>query len=163
MTSCVNQQYYHLRNQKVTLLPPLKALNLDQCSCSFRSVLSTLSAILTADGRKWQRGLERYPFPLLDRLTFVHWVPCRIWCKHNTTLIHKMKQIIIRERKTEYKNSGSNPILDDNIHNPGRVLPYKRLMGLCRWMGSHFHDWINYKGVAFSIELLEWSRTFSDF
>ena len=45
----------------------------------------------------------------------------------------------------------------------GRVLPYKGLMGMCRWMGSHFHDWIDYDGVAFSIELLEWSRRFSDF
>ena len=32
-----------------------------------------------------------------------------------------------------------------------------------RWMGSHFHDWINYNGVAFSKELLEWGRPFSDF
>ena len=39
----------------------------------------------------------------------------------------------------------------------------KRLMGMCRWMGSHFHDWIDYVGVAFSIELLEWGRTISDF
>jgi len=46
---------------------------------------------------------------------------------------------------------------------PGGGLPYKRLMGMCRWMGSHFHDWIDYNGVAFSIELLEWGRTFSDF
>ena len=38
-----------------------------------------------------------------------------------------------------------------------------RLLGMCRWMGSHFHDWIDYNGVAFSIELLEWGRTFSDF
>ena len=30
-------------------------------------------------------------------------------------------------------------------------------------MGSHSHDWIGYNGVAFSIELLEWGRTFSDF
>ena len=43
------------------------------------------------------------------------------------------------------------------------LLPYKRLMGMCCWMGSHFHDWIDYNGVAFSIELLEWGRTFSDF
>ena len=43
------------------------------------------------------------------------------------------------------------------------VLPYKRLMGMCRSMGSHFHDWIDYHGVAFSIELLEWGHTFSDF
>ena len=40
------------------------------------------------------------------------------------------------------------------------VLPYKRLMGMCRWMGSHFHDWIDYNGVAFSIWLLEWGCTF---
>ena len=26
---------------------------------------------------------------------------------------------------------------------------------MCRWMGSHFHDRIDYNGVAFSIELLE--------
>ena len=45
----------------------------------------------------------------------------------------------------------------------GRVLPYKRLMGMCRWMGSHFHDWIDYNGVAFSTELLEWGSTFLDF
>ena len=34
---------------------------------------------------------------------------------------------------------------------------------MCRWMGSHFHDWIDYNGVTFSIEILEWGRTFSDF
>ena len=46
---------------------------------------------------------------------------------------------------------------------PGEVLPYKRLMGMRCWMGSHFHLWIDYNGVAFSIKLLEWGRTFSDF
>ena len=57
------------------------------------------------------------------------------------------------------------------LHNlkdyiPGReggILPYKRLIGMCRWMGSHFHDWSDYNGVAFSIDLLEWGRKFSDF
>ena len=34
---------------------------------------------------------------------------------------------------------------------------------MCRWMGSDFHDWIDYNGVAFSIELLAWDCTFSDF
>ena len=29
-----------------------------------------------------------------------------------------------------------------------------------RWMGPHFHDWVDYNGVAFSIELLEWGRTY---
>ena len=37
------------------------------------------------------------------------------------------------------------------------------LMGMCRWMGLHFYDWIGYNGVTFSIELLEWGHTFSDF
>ena len=31
----------------------------------------------------------------------------------------------------------------------GGLLPDKRLMRMCRWMGSHFHDWIDYNGVAF--------------
>ena len=44
----------------------------------------------------------------------------------------------------------------------GGILPYKRLTGMCRWVLSPFHDWIDYNGVAFSIELLEWGRTFSD-
>ena len=43
------------------------------------------------------------------------------------------------------------------------VLPYERLMGMCCWMGSHFHDWIEYDWAAFLIELLEWGRTFWDF
>ena len=34
---------------------------------------------------------------------------------------------------------------------------------MCGWMGTHFHDWIDYNGLAFSIELPEWGRTFSDF
>ena len=34
---------------------------------------------------------------------------------------------------------------------------------MCRWIGLHFHDWIDYNGVAFSIELVGWCRTFLDF
>ena len=30
------------------------------------------------------------------------------------------------------------------------VLRINGLMGMCRWMGSHFHGWIDYIGVAFS-------------
>ena len=45
----------------------------------------------------------------------------------------------------------------------GGARPYKRLMGMCPGMGSHFHDWIDYNGVALSRELLEWGRTFLDF
>ena len=53
------------------------------------------------------------------------------------------------------------------VQHPGQgwggVLPSNRLMGMCRWMGSHFHSWIDYNGVAFSLELLEWDDTFSAF
>ena len=31
---------------------------------------------------------------------------------------------------------------------------------MCPWMGSHFHDWSDSNGVAFSIELLEWGRKY---
>ena len=54
-------------------------------------------------------------------------------------------------------------VLFQALYIPGRVLPYKRLMGMCCWMWSHFQDWTDYNGVAFSIELLEWGRTYSDF
>ena len=32
------------------------------------------------------------------------------------------------------------------------VLPYKRLIGMCHWVGSHFHDWIDYNGIFNSYE-----------
>ena len=31
----------------------------------------------------------------------------------------------------------------------GEFLPSSRLMRMCRWMGSKFHDWIDYYGMAF--------------
>ena len=49
------------------------------------------------------------------------------------------------------------------VSRGGGALPSNRLMGMCRWMGSHFHYWIDYNGVAFSMELLEWGRIFSAF
>ena len=45
----------------------------------------------------------------------------------------------------------------------GGVLPSKRLLGMCRWMGSHFHNWTDYNGVTFLVELLEWGRKSSGF
>ena len=34
---------------------------------------------------------------------------------------------------------------------------------MCRWMGSHFHGWIDYNGIAFSLESQESGHTFSGF
>ena len=42
-------------------------------------------------------------------------------------------------------------------------LPSNRMMVMCHWMGSHFHDWTDYNGVTFLVELLEWDCTFSGF
>ena len=43
------------------------------------------------------------------------------------------------------------------------ALSSNRLMGMCRWMSSRFHGWIDYNEVAFSLELVEWDRTCSGF
>ena len=43
------------------------------------------------------------------------------------------------------RNNGNIAI---NLLNSLAVLPYKRLMRTCHWMESHFHDWIDYSGVA---------------
>ena len=45
----------------------------------------------------------------------------------------------------------------------GGGLPYNKLIEMCHWMGSHFDDWSDFNGVAFSTDLLEWGRKFSDF
>ena len=50
----------------------------------------------------------------------------------------------------------------NNLGGGGGVLPYERLMGMCRWMGSHFHNWSDYNGVAFLIQLQEWGHKSSD-
>ena len=36
--------------------------------------------------------------------------------------------------------------------NARGVLSSNRLIGMCRWMGSHFHDWIDSNGAVFSLE-----------
>ena len=33
-------------------------------------------------------------------------------------------------------------------------------MGMYHRMALHFHEWIDFDGAGFSIELLEWGRTF---
>ena len=55
------------------------------------------------------------------------------------------------------------PRTRQGLIEPGEVLPRKRLMGIFGWMGLHFHDWIDYNGVTFLVELLEWGRTFLGF
>ena len=64
------------------------------------------------------------------------------WCKQ----AYKLPKNVLKESKSPPQGGGG-----------GGGTPYKRLMGMCRWVDSHFYDWfINYNGVAFSIELLEY-------
>ena len=53
-----------------------------------------------------------------------------------------------------YKKSWSNYMKHIQGRFPGgkRVLAGERLMKICQWMGSHFHNRSDYNGVAFSIE-----------
>ena len=53
----------------------------------------------------------------------------------------------------------------DLYHNLMRVeggtSEVNKLMGLCRWRGSHFHNCHDYNGIPFSIiQVLEWCCTF---
>ena len=50
-----------------------------------------------------------------------------------------------------------------HLCGPPGVLPSNRLLAVCGWMGLHFHNWTDYNGVTFLVELLEWGRKFSGF
>ena len=43
------------------------------------------------------------------------------------------------------------------------LIPWNRLLGMYRWMGPHFHDWIDCDRVTISFELLEGKLAFSGF
>ena len=62
----------------------------------------------------------------------------------------QIRNIVVQEIHSVYKVD-----VMKSAGGGGGVLPYNRLMGMCRKMGSHFNDCIDYNGVAFSIELLE--------
>ena len=70
----------------------------------------------------------------------------------------KAATLSIKSGQKEILMAQRNP-----VRGAGGLFPCKRLMGMCCWMGSHFHDWIDNNGVALSTELLEWGRTFWDF
>ena len=95
----------------------------------------------------------------------------RFWCseKENTLFTdpkdRQVKHLLPKEKSCDsyYIWPKRNSDGSKKSRSGGGVLPCKRLMGMCCWMGSHFHDWIDSNGVAFSTESLEWARTFSDF
>ena len=93
------------------------------------------------------------------------WIRLSGTSKPMVALILK-KAILMRQGKDNVVFNGPTWELQSPVRfskNRGGVLPFKSLTRMCRWMGSHFHDWSDYNGVAFSMELLEWGRKFSNF
>ena len=75
--------------------------------------------------------------------------------RENREHLKYLRNVIVLQEKSQSGVRKLNPW--------GCTSSDKRPMGMCRWIGSHFHDWSDYNGVAVSIELLEWGRTFSNF
>ena len=79
-----------------------------------------------------------------------HWVLLELvrrWTQHFTKIAHNW----------------TNLHLEPGRGRGGRVLLYNGLMGMCRWMGSHFHGWIDNNGVPFSIVTRMGSHIFGFF
>ena len=51
---------------------------------------------------------------------------------------------------SQRRHAESFPALRARGGGGGGALPINGLMGMCRWMGSHFHDRTDYNGAAFS-------------
>ena len=106
---------------------------------------------------------ERMPsfFPFLRPLTFP-------LSRENRTPDRRFVDPQLRS-STLHKSSRLQNIFDRfycyfvSLKVPWGVLLSNGLMVMCRWMGSHFYGWIDYNGVAFLLESLEWDRTFSGF
>ena len=63
----------------------------------------------------------------------------------NAQFLLAMKDLAGRRRNLPHTHT---------IFRTGRGGGVLRLLGMCRWMGSYFHKWIDYNGVTFLVELL---------
>ena len=112
---------------------------------------------------------ERWRFVELLRLLSSLVITCKITmvvCRRRILRVSSLKEMVVSfvrilKHTLQHHSFPSPPFL---VFFPGGgVLPSRRLMGMCRWMGSHFHSRIDYNVVAFLLELLERERTFSGF
>ena len=71
---------------------------------------------------------------------------------------YEIPVISIGERFTRPLQTSFLKAIDKKQHSQ-----CKRLMAICHGIGSHFDDWIDYNEVTFSVMLLEWGCTLSDF
>ena len=82
------------------------------------------------------------------------------WGGGQTLVIGRVVAIIVDQLRKRRRPRVPQSVNAARGLGGGGLLPYKRLMEMCHRMGSHFHDWIDYKGVAFSIESLVGSHIF---
>ena len=64
-------------------------------------------------------------------------------------------------RKANIQQCGKSLARKIDPGEGGGILPCHQLIGMRCRMGLHFHDWIDYNGALFSLELPEWDHTFS--
>ena len=107
---------------------------------------------------RYSLGTNRWPHPFSGR---VHTrIQVRCWCRSTRS---RSCALVPKYRKVSAGSLCARVFCSLQGNPPGGVLPSNRVMEMCRWMGSHPHGWIDYNGVAFSLEVLEWGRTFSWF
>ena len=82
------------------------------------------------------------------------------WGGGQTLVIGRVVAIIVDQLRKRRRPRVPQSVNAARGLGGGGLLPYKRLMEMCHRMGSHFHDWIDYNGVAFSIESLVGSHIF---
>ena len=69
--------------------------------------------------------------------------------------------IAVGDTLGEFRQSLRSAYKTRHKKEPGGYFPVKGYWGCTAGWGSHFHNWIDYNGVIFLVELLEWGRTFS--
>ena len=98
------------------------------------------------------RPLSTIPSPISLTCNFPpFWSKMRCYRKQITLQLILTKSLLNQTKKV---------MKTKKMINKWSFLVTCRLMGMCRWMGSYFHNWIDYNGPAFSLELLEWDRIF---
>ena len=109
------------------------------------------------------RPLSTIPSPISLTCNFPpFWSKMRCYGKQITLqliIVHKQSRMPHFLTKS-LLNQTKNVMKTKKMINKWSFQVTCRLMGMCRWVGSYFHNWIDYNGPAFSLELLEWDCTF---
>ena len=106
------------------------------------------------------RPLSTIPSPISLTCNFPpFWSKMRCYRKQNNYITANYCTHTKPNATFPYKKpaqSNKNVMKTKKMMNKWSFLVTCRLMGMCCWMGSYFHNWIDYNGPAFLLELLEW-------